>query len=110
MNELEDYRPKVFLNPSDAKAKGISDGDLVEIYNSRGRVRGYAALDPGVGPKVVVFEQGWWSRYLEGDSYNSLTYPFIKPTHEVYFIPGIWSPNTAWNEALCDVRKVGEEK
>lgn len=108
MNELEDYRPKVFLNPSDAKAKGISDGDLVEIYNSRGRVRGYAALDPGVGPKMVVFEQGWWSRYLEGDSFNSLTYPFIKPTHEVYFIPGIWSPNTAWNEALCEVRKVGE--
>ncbi|MGI9862244.1 molybdopterin-dependent oxidoreductase [Moorella naiadis] len=108
MNELQDNRPRVFLNPEDAAARGIKEGDLVEAYNDRGRVRGYAALDPGQGRQVVVFEQGWWSRYLEEDFYNSLTYPFIKPTHEVYFTPGIWSPNTAWNEALCDVRKVGE--
>ncbi|WP_338818018.1 Perchlorate reductase subunit alpha [Moorella thermoacetica] len=108
MNELQDNKPKVFLNPQDAAAKGIKEGDLVEVYNDRGRVRGYAALDPGLGRKIVVFEQGWWSRYLDGDSYNSLTYPFIKPTHEVYFVPGIWAPNTAWNEALCDVRKAGE--
>ncbi|WP_062285328.1 molybdopterin-dependent oxidoreductase [Neomoorella mulderi] len=108
MNELQDNRPKVFLNPEDAAEKGIKEGDLVEVYNDRGKVRGYAVLDPGQGRKIIVFEQGWWSRYLKGDSYNSLTYPFIKPTHEVYFVPGIWAPNTAWNEALCDVRKAGE--
>lgn len=108
MNELEDYRPKVFLNPADAAERGIKDGDLVELYNDRGRVRGQAVLDPGQGPGIAIFEQGWWSRYLDGDSYNALTYPFIKPTNEVYFVPGIWAPNTAWNEALCDVRKVGE--
>ncbi|GFN23627.1 molybdopterin-dependent oxidoreductase [Thermanaeromonas sp. C210] len=108
LNELQDNRPKIFLNPEDAAAKGIEQGDLVEAYNDRGRVRGYAVLDPGMARNIVIFEQGWWSRYLAGDSYNSLTYPFIKPTHEVYFVPGIWAPNTAWNEALCDVRKVGE--
>ena len=110
MNELQDNRPKIFLNPEDAAQKGIKEGDLVEAYNDRGRVRGWAVLDPGLNQKVVVFEQGWWSQYLKGDSYNSLTYPFIKPTHEIYFVPGIWAPNTAWNETLCDVRKVAEEK
>lgn len=109
MNELQDGRPRVWLNPQDAAAKGIEEGDLVEVYNDRGKVTGYALLDPGIGAKMVIFEQGWWSRYLRGDSYNALTYPFIKPTHEVYFVPGMWAPNTAWNECLVDVRKVGDE-
>lgn len=109
MNELEDGKPKVFLNPEDAADKGIKDGDLVEVYNDRGLVKGYAVLDPGMSRQLVIFEQGWWSRYLKETSYNSLTYPFIKPTHEVYFVPGMWAPNTAWNECLVDVRKAGEQ-
>lgn len=108
MNELENGQPHIWLNPEDAKAKEIAEDDLVEIYNGRGRVSGHAVLDPGVGRKIVIFEQGWWSRYLGGASYNSLTYPFIKPTNEVYFVPGIWAPNAAWNECLVDIRKVGD--
>lgn len=108
MNELQEGKPHVWLNPTDASEKGIKDGDEVEIYNDRGKVSAFAVVDPGAGQKVAVFEEGWWSRYLKGASYNSLTYPFIKPTHEVYFVPGIWAPNTAWNECLCDVRKVAD--
>lgn len=108
MNELQEGKPYVWLSPTDASEKGIKDGDEVEIFNDRGKITVFAIVDPGVGRKVAVFEEGWWSRYLKGASYNSLTYPFIKPTHEVYFVPGMWAPNTAWNECLCDVRKVGD--
>jgi len=108
MNELQDGRPHVWINPEDAQEKGIQSGDPVELYNDRGVVKAYAMIDPGVGRKSLVFEQGWWSRYLKETSYNSLTYPFIKPTHEIYFVPGIWAPNTAWNECLIDIRKAGE--
>lgn len=108
MNELQEGKPHIWLNPADAAEKGIQTGDEVEIYNDRGKVIAYAVIDPGAGRKVAVFEEGWWSRYTKGASYNSLTYPFIKPTHEVYFVPGMWAPNTAWNECLCDVRKVGK--
>jgi len=110
MNELQDGRPRVWLNPEDAAEKGIEEGDYVEIFNDRGKVHAYAVVDPGAARQMAVFEEGWWSRYLNGESYNSLTYPFIKPTHEVYFLPGMWAPNTAWNECLCDVRKAGEVK
>ncbi len=110
MDELQDGKPRVWLNPQDATAKGIKEDDYVEVYNDRGKVHGHAILDPGVGQNVVVFEQGWWSRYLNGESFNSLTYPFIKPTNEVYFVPGVWSPNAAWNECLCDVRKAGDKQ
>jgi|Deesub1362A_J573_1020465.scaffolds.fasta_scaffold01592_5 anaerobic selenocysteine-containing dehydrogenase len=106
MLELQDFRPRVWMSPETAQEKGIKEGDLVEVYNDRGRVYGYAVLDKGIHPRVIIFEQGWWSRYLKGTSYNTLTYPWVKATHLTYFVPGIWEPTTAWNEAACDVRKV----
>lgn len=108
MRELQDDSAKVWLNPEDAAAKGIAMGDMVEVYNDRGTLLAEAVLDPGVGKKIAIFEEGWWSRYTKGTSYNALIYPFINPTNEVYFIPQMWSPNTSWNECLCDVRKAGD--
>ena len=106
MLELQDFRPRIWMSPETAREKGIKQGDLVEAYNDRGRVRGYAVLDSGIHPSVIIFEQGWWSRYLRGDSYNTLTYPWVKAIHLAYFVPGIWEPTTVWNECACDVRKL----
>lgn len=105
LNELQGNRPKVFLNPEDATQRRIRTGELVEIYNNRGKTKAYAVIDPGCRKGTAVFEQGWWSRYLKNESYNSLTMPWIKPLHEIYFVPGIWSPTTVWNECLVDVRR-----
>lgn len=104
MLELEEFRPKVWLHPRTAAARSIRDGDRVEVFNHRGRLIGYAQIDPGLHPDIVVFEQGWWSRYLAGTSYNALTFPWVKPSHVIYFVPGMWEPTTAWNEAACEVR------
>ncbi|MBW2065910.1 MAG: molybdopterin-dependent oxidoreductase [Deltaproteobacteria bacterium] len=105
LNELQGNRPKVFLNPEDASQRRIKTGDLVEVYNNRGRTKAYAVVDPGCRKGTAIFEQGWWARYLKNESYNSLTMPWIKPLHEIYFVPGIWSPTTVWNECLVDVRR-----
>lgn len=109
MLELQDFKPRIHINPKAGESNGIKEGDLVKAYNDRGSVYGYAAFESGLHPQAVVFEQGWWSRYLKETSYNSLTFPWIKATHIIYFVPGIWEPTTAWNEAACDVIKVDEE-
>ncbi len=106
LNELQGNKPKVFLNKNDAAERNIKTGDFVEIYNNRGKTRAYAVIDPGCRRGTTIFEQGWWARYLKNESYNSLTMPWIKPLHEIYFVPGIWSPTTVWNECLVDVRRV----
>jgi anaerobic selenocysteine-containing dehydrogenase len=106
LNELQGDKPKVFLNEDDARERNIENGDYVEIFNSRGKTKGYAVIDKGALKGKIVFEQGWWSRYLNNESYNSLIIPWIKPTHEIYFVPGTWSPNTCWNECLVDVRRI----
>jgi anaerobic selenocysteine-containing dehydrogenase len=105
MRELQDDSAKVWLNPDDAAEKGIQAGDMVEVYNDRGRLLAEAVLDPGVKTMMCIFEEGWWSRYTHGTSYNTLIYPFINPIHEVYFVSQMWAPNTAWNECLVDYRK-----
>ena len=76
----------------------------MEVYNSRGKVTGALVFDPGMHTGQVVFDQGWWSRYTDGQSYNSLIWPWINPTNEVYYMVSVWSPNMAWNETVCNVR------
>ncbi|MCL1791022.1 MAG: molybdopterin-dependent oxidoreductase [Peptococcaceae bacterium] len=103
--ELQDDRAKVWMNIEDAEAKDLKNGDTVRVFNDRGEVLGTLVVEPGLQKGTVVFEQGWWSRYTGGTSYNTLIYPHINPTHEVFFVAQMWSPNTNWNEALCDVEK-----
>lgn len=104
MLELQDEMPKVWMNPDDAKDCGIDTGDVVEVYNSRGKVTGALITDSGMHTGQVIFDQGWWSRYTGDESYNSLIYPWINPTNEVYYLSSVWSPNMAWNECVCNVR------
>lgn len=106
LNELQGQKPKLFLNPKDAKQRNIAANDLVEVYNGRGKTRAYAVIDPGCREGTLIFEQGWWAKYLQDESYNSLTMPWIKPLHEIYFVPGIWSPTSVWNECLVDARRI----
>ncbi len=104
MLELQSNTPKVFMNPDDAQAKGLAQGDVVEVFNSRGKISGALVTDPGMYPGQVIFDQGWWSRYTGDESYNSLIFPWINPIHEIYYVSSVWSPNMAWNECVCDVR------
>lgn len=104
MLEIQDNTPKVWLNPDTAHERGLKNGDWVEVYNSRGSVQGMLIEDPGVYPTQCVYDQGWWSAYDNGTSYNSLIWPWINPTNEVYYMASVWSPNMAWNETACNVR------
>lgn len=43
-------RPTVELNPADAKARGIEDGQLCRLYNDRGETYAYAVVIDGLLP------------------------------------------------------------
>lgn len=106
MLELQDEIPKVWMNPEDAEDQGVEAGDIVEVYNSRGKVTGALITDTGMHTGQVIFDQGWWSEYTDDDSYNSLIYPWINPTNEVYYVSSVWAPNMCWNECVCNVRLI----
>ena len=53
-------REPVRVSPADAEKRGIRDGDLVRVFNSRGACLAGAVIDPGVIPGVVVMATGAW--------------------------------------------------
>lgn len=58
MEEIE--APGLWIHPEDAKARGISDQDLVEVKNSRGCIRMPAVVTRRIRPGVVAMAQGGW--------------------------------------------------
>lgn len=46
-------RPTVEINPADADARGIEDGDLCRLFNDRGETFAYAVVTMGIIPGVL---------------------------------------------------------
>lgn len=53
-------REPVLINPDDAHARGIRDGDVVRLFNDRGQCLAGARLSADVRPGVVVLATGAW--------------------------------------------------
>ena len=62
------------LNPADAAARGLTDGQRVIAFNSRGEVAFSLGVTPGVPAGVAVAEGVWWLKDAPGDrTVNALT-------------------------------------
>ncbi len=62
------------MNPADAEAKGLREGDSVVAFNSLGEVSFLLRITPGVPQGVVVAEGIWWLEHAPGPrSINALT-------------------------------------
>jgi len=95
-----DPEPMVEMNPIDAEKRGIEDGDMVAVFNDRGKVRVKAKLHEGIRPGVVNIKQGWWHQdYTEG-THQALTHSVINPAQM-----SAWEPNAALYDNLVEVRK-----
>lgn len=58
---LQQAAPQVlWINPVDAQARGISDGDMVHVFNDRGTVEIPAKVTARIMPGVVTMPQGAW--------------------------------------------------
>ncbi len=55
-----DGREPVFLNPADAAARGIVHGQVVEIFNDRGRCLAAAVPSEEIAPGIARLSTGAW--------------------------------------------------
>jgi anaerobic dimethyl sulfoxide reductase subunit A len=63
----EAFPQRLFINPLDAAARGISDQDPVRVWNDRGELVIPARITPRILPGVVDLPQGaWWSPDEQG--------------------------------------------
>ena len=66
---LKELNPEeAWINPSDAEARGIKQGDQVRVKNQFGEVQVLAKVTPRVVPGVVAMAQGaWHNADMKGD-------------------------------------------
>lgn len=57
--------PEVELHPDTAGARGINEGDWVQIVTPDGSVRARATLNRDLHPDVVCGQHGWWQACKE---------------------------------------------
>ena len=66
--------PHVEINPADAAARGIRDGDPVRVFNRRGVFRAPARLTDRVRRGVLVAPSIWWQKHSpDGENANAVT-------------------------------------
>jgi anaerobic selenocysteine-containing dehydrogenase len=95
------------INPADAAARGLSDGDVVRVFNDRGEMKVKARLTESIKPGVVNCYQGGWDtlavkQYVEGHP-NNLTHQIANPAQAL--IPNFQS-NAAYYDCLVQVERV----
>jgi len=91
---------RVWINPTDAKSKGINNGDMVHVFNDRGKLMIPAWVTERIMPGVVcIFEGAWYDPdehgIDRGGSVNVLT-------NDAYSSEG----STALNTCLVNISKV----
>ncbi len=63
----EAFPQRLFINPADASARGIANGDTVRVFNERGETRVRCRVTARIMPGVVALPQGaWWTPDARG--------------------------------------------
>jgi len=90
--------PVVEMHPADAAARHIREGDMVSVFNDRGRVTLKARLTAGVRAGVVNIMEGWWPELFREGSVNDLTHSVVNPAQTRVF-----EPNMAMNDVAVEI-------
>ncbi len=89
---------RVEINPKDASARGIVDGQTVRLFNARGEVHLTARVSDAVQPGVLYTPKGTWLRTsATGQTINALLSVDIRTDIEA---------GACYNETFCEVAAV----
>jgi anaerobic selenocysteine-containing dehydrogenase len=66
MLRLQRGAPVMYMTLTDAKARGIKDGDLVEVHNDIDSFRVHAKLSPSLRPGQLIIYHAWENYQFPG--------------------------------------------
>jgi anaerobic selenocysteine-containing dehydrogenase len=95
-------RPTLLIHPDDAARLGLTEGDLAEIGNERGRVFIHVKRFGGLLPGVVVAESIWPNAaFVGGTGINTLTSdePGLPNGGAVFHDTAVWIGKAAESRA-----------
>ncbi|MBI5506349.1 MAG: molybdopterin-dependent oxidoreductase [Deltaproteobacteria bacterium] len=80
MQRLQRGGPVMYINVDDATARGIADGDEVEVRNDLDSFRIHAKVAPGVRPGQVIVYHAWENhQFRDGKGFQNLIPSPINP-------------------------------
>jgi len=105
--------PTAMVNPADAAARAVADGDLIRVFNDVGEFRVRARIGPSVKPGQVISYNGWdGPQYAGWGGANEIEPGMVKWIgfaggygHLSYFASN-WQPVPADRWVRCDFEKV----
>ncbi|MEH6471586.1 MAG: molybdopterin-dependent oxidoreductase [Halopseudomonas sp.] len=107
--------PFVYVNPALAKAKGITDGSQVRVFNGLGEFQAQAKLMPGIRDNQIMMEHAWERhQFKNGTGLNSIVATLLQPLETVgnwghlKFSMFKWNPNSLANESGVGIEAVVE--
>ncbi|MCF7981066.1 MAG: molybdopterin-dependent oxidoreductase [Pseudomonadales bacterium] len=74
--------PRVEMNPVDAKARGIDDGNAIKVFNDRGFFKVHVHVTEGIKPGALNITQGWWPQHFIEGHYSDVTHMPLNPAQE----------------------------
>ena len=107
--------PDVVVNPDDAAARGVKDGELIRVYNDVSSFKVRARISPTVKPGQIVSYNGWagfqyddWSGANEIEPGMVKWIGFAGGYGHLSHLGAEWQPVPADRWVPCDFEKVSE--
>ena len=111
---LQRGEPDIHVNPDDARARGVADGDLVRTFNSHGAFIALAHVSPSIQPGTMFMYHGWDPMLFRGRNNFSAAIPtagLLKPTslvggygHITFQAPD-YVPNQTYHDLTVNFEK-----
>ena len=111
---LQRGEPDIYVNPDDAAARGVADGDLVRTFNSLGGFIAMAHVSAAIQPGSMFMYHGWDPMLFRGRQNFSGAIPtagLLKPTslvggygHIAYQAPD-YVPNQTYHDHTVEFEK-----
>jgi DMSO reductase family type II enzyme molybdopterin subunit len=111
---LQRGEPDVYVNPADANKRGVSDGQLIKVFNNFGHFVAMAHVSAGMQPGQLFMYHGWDPMmFRERRNFGGVipTAGLLKPTslvggygHIGYRTPD-YVPNQTFHDFTCDFEK-----
>jgi DMSO reductase family type II enzyme molybdopterin subunit len=108
---LQRGEPDIYVNPDDARARGVRDGQPIRVFNSFGSFVALAHLSSAMQPGMVFMYHGWDPlMFRERQNFGAVvaTAGLIKPTNlvgdygHITWKPLGFEPNATFHDFTCD--------
>lgn len=98
------HQPHIELNPKDAEARGLKDGDKVTVYNGRGSFNTTLRISNAVRPDSAFMVESTYKKYTDGTVMQAVSNDRLN--ERGYSQP--FGPMIPYNDTLVEIKKAEE--